>query len=66
MSALVTVVENGIAVVTFDLPGSPVNKLGAAVGAEFEALLVRLRDDAAVRAVVLVSGKPDSFPNTSW
>ena len=61
MSALVTVVENGIAVVTFDLPGSPVNKLGAAVGAEFEALIVRLRDDAAVRAVVLVSGKSDSF-----
>ena len=61
MSALTTTVENGIAVITFDLPGEPVNKLGAAIKIEFEALLIRLRDDAAIRAAVLVSGKPDSF-----
>jgi 3-hydroxyacyl-CoA dehydrogenase/enoyl-CoA hydratase/3-hydroxybutyryl-CoA epimerase len=61
VSALTTAVENGIAVVTFDLPGEPVNKLGAAVKIEFEALLIRLRDDAAIRAAVLISGKPDTF-----
>ncbi len=61
MSALTTVVENGIAVVTFDLPGGPVNKLTAAIKIEFEALLIRLRDDAAIRAAVLISGKPDTF-----
>ena len=61
MSALTTVVEDGIAVVTFDLPGEPVNKLSDAVKVEFEALLIRLRDDAAIRAAVLISGKPDSF-----
>ena len=50
--------ENGIAVVTFDLPGEPVNKLSDAVKVEFEALLIRLRDDTAIRAAVLISGKP--------
>jgi 3-hydroxyacyl-CoA dehydrogenase / enoyl-CoA hydratase / 3-hydroxybutyryl-CoA epimerase len=61
MSALTTVVEDGIAVVTFDLPGEPVNKLSDAVKVEFEALLIRIRDDEAIRAAVLISGKPDSF-----
>ena len=61
MSALTTVVEDGIAVVTFDLPGEPVNKLSGAVKVEFEALLIRIRDDEAIRAAVLISGKPDSF-----
>ena len=60
-SAFSTTVENGIAVVTFDLPGEPVNKLSAAVKTEIEALLKRLQDDAAVRALVLISGKPDTF-----
>ena len=61
MSALDTTVENGIATVTFDMPGEPVNKLSATVKIEFEALLIRLRDDAAIRAAVLISGKPDTF-----
>jgi 3-hydroxyacyl-CoA dehydrogenase/enoyl-CoA hydratase/3-hydroxybutyryl-CoA epimerase len=61
MSAFGTTVEDGIAVVTFDLPGEPVNKLSDAVKVEFEALLIRLRDDAAIRAAVLISGKPDNF-----
>ncbi|MFL5516546.1 MAG: fatty acid oxidation complex subunit alpha FadJ [Gemmatimonadales bacterium] len=61
MSAFSTEVRDGIAVVTFDLPGEPVNKLNAAVKVEFEALLIRIRDDAEIRAVVLISGKPDTF-----
>ena len=61
MSALTTVIENGIAIVTFDTPGEPVNKRSDAVKVEFEALLIRLRDDTAIRAAVLISGKPDSF-----
>jgi 3-hydroxyacyl-CoA dehydrogenase/enoyl-CoA hydratase/3-hydroxybutyryl-CoA epimerase len=61
VSALDTTVENGIAVVTFDLTGEPVNKLNAAVKLEFEALLIRLRDETTIRAAVLLSGKPDSF-----
>jgi 3-hydroxyacyl-CoA dehydrogenase/enoyl-CoA hydratase/3-hydroxybutyryl-CoA epimerase len=53
--------ENGIAVLTFDLVGEPVNKLNGAVKAEFESILTQLKDDGTVRAVVLISGKPDMF-----
>jgi 3-hydroxyacyl-CoA dehydrogenase / enoyl-CoA hydratase / 3-hydroxybutyryl-CoA epimerase len=53
--------ENGIAVITFDLPGEPVNKLTAAARLELERLLNQLREDDTVRAVVLISGKPDNF-----
>src|SRR3954470_11479230 len=53
--------ENGIAVVTFNLPGEPVNKLTSAVRDELEGVLNELRDDAPTRAVVLISGKPDNF-----
>jgi 3-hydroxyacyl-CoA dehydrogenase/enoyl-CoA hydratase/3-hydroxybutyryl-CoA epimerase len=61
MSAFTTQHENGIAVIAFDLPGEPVNKLSAAARVELEALLIGLRDDPATRAVVLISGKADNF-----
>lgn len=61
MTAFTFRIENGTAVVTFDLPGSPVNTLGSAVSAEFTALLERLQRDNGVRAIVLISGKPDNF-----
>jgi len=61
VSAFSTEVRDGVAVVTFDLPGEPVNKLNAAVKVEFEALLIHVRDEAEIRAVVLISGKSDSF-----
>ena len=53
--------DGGVAVATFDLPGAPVNVLGAAAGAAFGALLDRLERDPALRACVLRSGKRDSF-----
>jgi 3-hydroxyacyl-CoA dehydrogenase/enoyl-CoA hydratase/3-hydroxybutyryl-CoA epimerase len=61
VSAFSISTDDGIAVITFDLPGEPVNTLNDAVRVEFEALLISLRDDAAVRGAVLISGKPDSF-----
>jgi 3-hydroxyacyl-CoA dehydrogenase/enoyl-CoA hydratase/3-hydroxybutyryl-CoA epimerase len=61
MTAFTTTTDNGIATVTLDLPGEPVNKLNAGLIAEWEELLERLRGDEAVRAVVLISGKPDTF-----
>jgi 3-hydroxyacyl-CoA dehydrogenase/enoyl-CoA hydratase/3-hydroxybutyryl-CoA epimerase len=61
MSAFSVATDNGIAVVTLDLPGEPVNKLNAAVSAEFTALLDRLAADGGVRALVLISGKADTF-----
>jgi 3-hydroxyacyl-CoA dehydrogenase / enoyl-CoA hydratase / 3-hydroxybutyryl-CoA epimerase len=60
-AAFTTTIENGVAVVSFDLPGEPVNKLNTAVKTELEALLGRLREDPLTRAVVLISGKADTF-----
>jgi 3-hydroxyacyl-CoA dehydrogenase / enoyl-CoA hydratase / 3-hydroxybutyryl-CoA epimerase len=56
-----TRIEDGIAILTLDLPGEPVNKLGAVVKDEFEALFERLERDPSVTAAVLISGKPDNF-----
>ena len=53
--------DNGIAAITFDLPGQPVNKLTSAARLELERLLNQLREDDTVRGVVLISGKPDNF-----
>jgi 3-hydroxyacyl-CoA dehydrogenase/enoyl-CoA hydratase/3-hydroxybutyryl-CoA epimerase len=61
MPAFTTEIRDGTAVLTFDLPGEPVNKLTAAVKAEFEQVLWALQADSAVRAIVLTSGKPDVF-----
>ena len=52
---------DGIAVLTLDVPGEPVNALGSRIIGEFEALLASIASDAGLRAVVLLSGKPDSF-----
>jgi len=61
MPAFTTEIRDGTAVLTFDLPGEPVNKLTAAVKAEFEQVFAALQADSAVRAIVLISGKPDVF-----
>ncbi len=61
MASLSTELRGSIAILTLDLPGEPVNKLTAAVRAELEQAFARLAADPAVRAVVLVSGKPDVF-----
>jgi 3-hydroxyacyl-CoA dehydrogenase/enoyl-CoA hydratase/3-hydroxybutyryl-CoA epimerase len=53
--------EQGIAVLTLDVPGEKVNTLGKGMIAEFEGLLDELTKDASVKAVVLRSGKPDNF-----
>ena len=53
--------RDGIAILTLDVPGAPVNTLSRAVKDEFEELFPRLVNDGAVRAIVLISGKPDNF-----
>ena len=53
--------ESGVAVVTLDVPGEPVNTFGPAATGQFDAMLETLRARAEVRAVVIRSGKPDSF-----
>jgi 3-hydroxyacyl-CoA dehydrogenase/enoyl-CoA hydratase/3-hydroxybutyryl-CoA epimerase len=59
LSALSMSVEDGVAIVTFDMPGAPVNTLGSQLLGEFDELFTRLERDTSVRAAVLMSGKPD-------
>lgn len=61
MTALTTTLHGSTAVISLDLPGEPVNKLNAQVKDEFDTTLARLRDDAGVKAVVIISGKADNF-----
>jgi 3-hydroxyacyl-CoA dehydrogenase/enoyl-CoA hydratase/3-hydroxybutyryl-CoA epimerase len=59
--ALAMEVVDGIAVLTLDLPGEPVNKFNRAVKDEFVAMFDRLEHDLNIRAAVLLSGKMDSW-----
>ena len=52
---------DGVLVVTLDVPGEKVNTLGKGLIDEFEGLLDEVEKDASVRALVVRSGKPDSF-----
>src|SRR5512141_843475 len=54
-------VEDGVATCLVDVPGEPVNTLSSELGAEMTELLESLQNDAAVRAIVIASGKPDGF-----
>lgn len=56
-----TVGDDGIAVVTMDVPGEKQNTLRDAFAAEFEEIVATLEESDAIRAVVFVSGKPDTF-----
>ncbi|MBA3889248.1 MAG: fatty acid oxidation complex subunit alpha FadJ [Gemmatimonadaceae bacterium] len=49
-----------IAVVTLDIPGQPLNTLSTSLAASFGTALDEITRSGA-RAIVLVSGKPDSF-----
>ncbi len=54
--------DDGVLVVTIDLPGEKVNTLGRGLIDQFEALLTRFeKEEAQARALVLSSGKPDNF-----
>lgn len=61
MTAVHLDLQDGIAILTFDLPGESVNKFTRAVKDEFVRLLARLEADPSVQAAVLISGKPDTF-----
>jgi 3-hydroxyacyl-CoA dehydrogenase/enoyl-CoA hydratase/3-hydroxybutyryl-CoA epimerase len=53
--------EDGVAVVTLDLPGHPVNVISKSVRAEVKALFDELERNPAVAAVAFLSGKPENF-----
>jgi len=53
--------QDGVLVLTIDVPGERVNTLGKSMMAEFDTLLGELETPGSVKAVVLRSGKPDNF-----
>ncbi len=53
--------EDGLAILTFDLPGEKVNKLSREVLTELADVLVRLTREARIRGLLVRSGKPDVF-----
>src|SRR3990167_9380310 len=54
-------VESGVAVITFDMEGEPVNTIAPQISQEFEALMTRAVSDSAAKAIVFISGKKDTF-----
>ncbi len=52
---------DGVAVVTYDVPGEPVNTLKASFAADFDRVFAEVARDPAVKAAVLISGKRDGF-----
>ena len=62
MSAFdLSVGDDGLAILTFDLPGEKVNKLSTSVVGELADVLVRLQREARIRGLLIRSGKPDVF-----
>jgi 3-hydroxyacyl-CoA dehydrogenase/enoyl-CoA hydratase/3-hydroxybutyryl-CoA epimerase len=61
MPALTWELQDGIAVLSLDVPDRPVNVISRAVKDEFNAALERLAAERDVQAVAIFSGKPDSF-----
>ena len=52
---------DGVALVTFDVPGRTMNTLTAKVVQEFPQLIEQIRTTPAIKGAVLTSGKPTGF-----
>ncbi|KIT18142.1 3-hydroxyacyl-CoA dehydrogenase NAD-binding domain-containing protein [Jannaschia aquimarina] len=52
---------DGVAVITWDVPGKSMNVMSMEAWPEFEALIDDALADEAVKGIVVTSGKPDSF-----
>jgi 3-hydroxyacyl-CoA dehydrogenase/enoyl-CoA hydratase/3-hydroxybutyryl-CoA epimerase len=50
-----------VLVVTLDRPGATLNTLSPSLIGEFEGMLLRVNEDTLIKAVLLISGKADSF-----
>ncbi|MFS1439288.1 fatty acid oxidation complex subunit alpha FadJ [Shewanella sp. 10N.286.48.A6] len=53
--------EDGIAVLTMDVPGETMNTLKAEFGPEISDILTEIKTDASIKGLVIISGKSDSF-----
>jgi 3-hydroxyacyl-CoA dehydrogenase / enoyl-CoA hydratase / 3-hydroxybutyryl-CoA epimerase len=56
-----TINKDGIAILTFDLPGGTINKLTTPVMEELDRLLDELGSNKEIKALVFLSGKANSF-----
>lgn len=52
---------DGVAVITYDVAGEPVNTLKASFADEFERIFAEVEARPDIKAAILISGKPDSF-----
>ena len=57
--SLSVVVENGIAMITFDAPNAPINAINSRLEGEFDAIFTQIESDDQIVAAVLISAKPD-------
>ncbi|MGH8912122.1 MAG: enoyl-CoA hydratase-related protein, partial [Acidimicrobiia bacterium] len=65
----IDVADDGVATVTMDRANEPINTLDPSLLGDFAAVLTRIEEDALIRAVVLTSGKQNSFllgANIKW
>ncbi|WP_442864007.1 fatty acid oxidation complex subunit alpha FadJ [Alteromonas sp. ASW11-130] len=53
--------DNGIAILTIDVPGESMNTLKKEFGEEINAVLDEIEADSSIKGVVLTSGKKNSF-----
>jgi len=53
--------ENGVAVVTYDVPGAAVNTIQGSFAAELEGVLAEIVENPKIKAAILVSGKKDTW-----
>ena len=53
--------DNGIAILTMDVPNESMNTLKLEFGEQINAILDEIDNDASIKGVVLVSGKSNSF-----
>ncbi len=53
--------DDGVALITFDIPGRSMNTLTAQSIVDFRTVLERLKSDDAIKGAVITSGKPSGF-----
>lgn len=49
--------DDGIAILTMDVPGETMNTLKAQFGPEISEILAEIKSDSSIRGLVLISGK---------
>ncbi|MCT7943191.1 MULTISPECIES: fatty acid oxidation complex subunit alpha FadJ [Shewanella] len=53
--------EDGIAILTMDVPGETMNTLKPEFGPEVSQIIAEVKGDTSIKGIVVVSGKKDSF-----